>query len=140
MDTNKLIDAVRITKIALDCAPRTPLAVNGYADTYAVAAYLHKVQKGLPETPTPTAPQESVNPQAAAHSFAETLALLTANIYGHEPTRKQFIAQRSGTMGKIEMLNEIISWAHEFEALHKGEQWEELDWYDTIEEFLNTKS
>jgi len=34
---------------------------------------------------------------------------------------------------------EFIEWGHEFEAVHEDTNWDELDYCDTIEAFLNAK-
>jgi len=47
------------------------------------------------------------------------------------------IQQNSGTVGLWELATE---WVNEFELLHKGNDWDHLDYYDEVENFCKTKN
>ena len=56
-----------------------------------------------------------------------------------EPMRGKIaeIQESAGTAGMFSVSKE---WADEFELLHKGEDWSELDFYDEVEEFCKLKN
>ena len=75
----------------------------------------------------------------ALHSFAETLAFISAEIYGTPAKLAVFYTQYpTEETGFIEQLNVFIAWAKEFEQLNEGREWDG-EWYEAMETFIDSK-
>jgi hypothetical protein len=75
-------------------------------------------------------------------SFIETYGMIVSEVYGTYGKQESFMEAfriASGEGGQIEDLNLLKSWAIEFEKIHENHDWSEGDYYDSIDEFLNTK-
>lgn len=74
------------------------------------------------------------------HSFSETLAMITSDIYGIDRNIQLFFKLfPTDKTGHMQRINEIIQWATEFETLHTGETWETSDYYDEIALYVASK-
>jgi len=73
------------------------------------------------------------------HSFAETIAIMTANIFG-EPESYLLFSKiyPENEVGYIERLNTVIAWAKDFEQQNEGKEWDG-EYMDEIDTFLNLK-
>jgi hypothetical protein len=73
------------------------------------------------------------------HSYAETLAFITADIYGTPSKLAAFYALHPlEEFGLVEHLNVIIAWAKQFEQENEGREWDG-EWSELIESFLTLK-
>jgi len=73
------------------------------------------------------------------HSFAETISIMTANIFGETERYLSFSKlYPESEAGYIERLNVIISWAKDFEQKNEGRGWDG-EYMDEIDTFLNEK-
>ena len=74
------------------------------------------------------------------HKMHETVAYIAAEIYSYVIYRKQFEYYFSSrTHGFKERLSEIIAMAKEFELMHIETDWDNVDWYTTLNKFILSK-
>ncbi len=69
-------------------------------------------------------------------SFAETLAFITAEVYGTPETYALFTkVYKEDETGLLERLNVLIDWANQFEIKNLGRVWDG-EWMDELDQFI----
>lgn len=69
----------------------------------------------------------------------EIVEAITVIMLGYSDNQHNIVSQKQKDGGRSALYELAKELTDEFEKLHIGEKWEELDWYDTIEAFIKEK-